>query len=174
MWTKINQWLLRERYWWKVVNEKPPNSRGVLRRKPTPYDWGLKGQRSRDFEGCFDESWLKITCSYMQSRAVSCIAAEDVECKSYPNLSKNTIKFKRGSVCFSSFASAVGWLSLLLFERLCELNCRSSHWWCSVDSRKSRGWLIEMIFVEQVDNFSAVLDRWSWLPGIFFLWISFP
>ena len=51
-----------------------------------------------------------------------CNAAKDVECESYPNLSKNTIKIKRSSF-FRFFISAIGWLSLLLFERLHGFDC---------------------------------------------------
>ena len=98
-------------------------------------------------------------CNHMQSRAVMCSAAKDVECVRYPNSSKNTIKIKCSSVLFNSFVSAVGWLSSLLFERLRGLDCWSSHRWYGVDSRRSRGWLLRMIFVEQADKLSKVLDR---------------
>ena len=33
-----------------------------------------------------------VTCSHVQSRAVTCSVAKDVECVRYPNLTKNTIK----------------------------------------------------------------------------------
>ena len=98
-------------------------------------------------------------CSHVQSRAVTCSVAEDVECVRYPNLSKNTIKIKHSSVLFSSFISAVGWLSSLLFERSSRLDCRSSHGCCGVNSRKSCARLIRMVFVEQADELSEVLDR---------------
>ena len=100
-----------------------------------------------------------VTCSHVQSRAVTYSAAEDVECVRYPNLSKNTIKIKRSSVFFSSFVGAVGWSSSLLFGRLHGLDCRSSHWWYGVDSKRSCGWLVRMIFVERADELSEVLDR---------------
>ena len=95
----------------------------------------------------------------MQSRAVTCSAAEDVECVRYPNSSKNTIKIKRSSVLFSSFVSAVGWSSSLSFGRYSRLDYRSSHRWCGVDSRKSRGWLVRVVLVERADELPEVLDR---------------
>ena len=102
---------------------------------------------------------MEVTCSHVQSRAVTCIVAEDVKRASYPNSSKNTIKFKRSSVCFSSFVNAIGWSSSLLFGRSSRLDCRSSHWWCGVDSRRSRGRLVRMVLVEHADELSEVLDR---------------
>ena len=95
----------------------------------------------------------------MQSHALTCSAAEDVECVRYPNSSKNTIKIKRSSVLFSLFVSAIGWLSSLLFRRSSRLNCRSSHRGCGVDSRRSRGRLVRMVLVERADELSEVLDR---------------
>ena len=167
--TRINQWLLKERYWWKIVDEKSPDPGGVLGEKPTPYDWDFKSRGSRDFEGSFNEGWMEVTYSHVQSHAVTCIAAGDFERGSYPNSSKNTIKFKCSSVCLNSFVSAIGWLSLLLFRRSSRLYCWSSHQWCGVNSRRSRSWLVRMIFVKQANEFSEVLDCWSWLPGILFL-----
>ena len=159
---------------WKVVDEKLPDPLRVLRRKPMPYDWGLKGSESwfrhetwKSKGRSLDEGWLKVTCSHVQ-------CGWGCQIWIYPNLSKNTIKIKRSSVFFSSFVSAVGWLSSLLFERLRWLDCQSSRWWCCIDNRRSRGWLIRMIFVERADELFEVLDRWSWLPGILFFWISFP
>ena len=118
---------------------------------------------------CFDESRLEVTCSHVQSRAVmcshvqsravTCSAAEDVNRVSYPNSSKNTIKIKRSSVLLSSFVSAVGWSSSLSFERLSGRDCRSSHRWCGVDSRKSRGRLVRVVLVERADELPEVLDR---------------
>ena len=70
----------------------------------------------------------------MQSRAVTCIAAEDIECRSYPNLSKNTIRFKRSLDSFSLFVNAIGWSYVLLFGRSSRLDCRFSHWWCNINS----------------------------------------
>ena len=99
-----------------------------------------------------------VTCSHMQSRVVTCSAAEDVKCVRYPNLSKNTIKIKRSSVLFSSCVSVVGWSSLLLFRRSSRLDCRSSHQGCGVDSRRSRDWLVKRVRVEQADELSEVLD----------------
>ena len=159
----INQWLLKERYWWKVVDEKPPDPRGVLGGKPTPYDWGLQGRGSMFWwrsAGSHVQS-RAVTCSHVQSRAVTCSAAEDVERVSYPNSSKNTIKIKRSSVLLSLFVSAVGWSSSLSFERLSGRDCRSSHWWRGVDSKRSRGRLVRMVLVGQADELSKVLDRWS-------------
>ena len=173
-WTRINWWLLEEKYWWKVVNEKPLDPRGVLGGKLMPYDWGLKSWGSRDFERSFDEGWMEVMCSYVQSHAVTCIAAENIKRGSYPNLFKNMIKFKRSSVRFSLFVSAVGWSSLSLFGRSSQFDCWSSHRWCGVNSRWSYGWLVRIVFVEWADKLSKVLDYWSWLPGILFLWISFP
>ena len=95
----------------------------------------------------------------MQSRAVTCSAAEDVGCVRYLNLSKNTIKIKRSSVLFSSFVSAVGWLSSLSFGRSSRLDCRSSHRWCGVDSRRSRCRLVRVVLVERADELPEVLDR---------------
>ena len=43
-----------------------------------------------------------------KSRVVMCNAAENVEHESYPNLSKNMMKFKRSLVLFSLFVSAIG------------------------------------------------------------------
>ena len=94
----------------------------------------------------------------MQSRAVTCNAAGDVERGSYPHLSKNTIKIKRNLVLFSSFGSAVCWSSLLMFGRPSRLDCRSGHRWCGVDSRRSRDRLIRMVLVERADELSEVLD----------------
>ena len=70
---------------------------------------------------------LRLARSYVQSRAVTCNAGEDVEHRNYPNLFKNTIKIKCSSVFFSLFVSAIGWLSSLLFGRLSELDCQFSH-----------------------------------------------
>ena len=94
-----------------------------------------------------------------RSLTVTCSAAEDVERGSYPNSSKNTIKIKRSSVLFSSFVSAIGWSSSLSFGRSSRLDCRSSHRWCGVDSRRSRGRLVRVVFVERADELSEVLDR---------------
>ena len=96
---------------------------------------------------------------HVQSCAVTCSAAENVKSRKYPYLSKNTIKIKCSSVLFSLFVSVIGWLSSLLFERLRRLDCRFSHWWYGVDSRGSRGWLVRMLFVEQADELSELLDR---------------
>ena len=101
------------------------------------------------------ENLMKVS---WRSCAVTCNAAEDVEYGSYLNSSKNTIKFKRSSVLFSLFISAVGWLSFLSFERLSGLDCWSSHWWCDVNGRRSRGRLVRMIFLEQADELSEVLN----------------
>ena len=68
----------------------------------------------------------RLAGSYVQSCIVMCNVAEDVECGSYPNLSKNMIKIKH-SLILSSFISVVGWSSLFLFNRLSGLNCQSSH-----------------------------------------------
>ena len=61
----------------KVVDIKPPDPRGVLGGKPMLYDWGLKGRGSRFRHETWksksrnlDESWLKLTCHHMQSRAM--------------------------------------------------------------------------------------------------------
>ena len=121
----------------------------------------------------FDEGRLEVTYSHVQLCAVTCSTAKDVEHASYPNLSKNTIKIKRSSFFLSLFVNAVGWSSLLLFEKLSGLDCRSSHWWRNVNSRRIHGQLVRMVLVEQADELSEMLDRWSWLPGILFLWISF-
>ena len=94
-----------------------------------------------------------------KSRVVTCIVAEDVERGSYPNLSKNTIKFKCSSVLFSSFVSAVGWSSSLSFGRSSWLDCRSSHRWYSVNSRRSRCRLVRVVLVERADELPEVLDR---------------
>ena len=93
-----------------------------------------------------------------KSRAVTCSAAENIERVSYPNSSKNTIKIKHSSVLLSLFVSAVGWSSSFLFERLIGRDCWSSHWWRSVDSKRSRGWLVRMVFVERADELSEMLD----------------
>ena len=171
----------RERYWWKVVDEKHPDPGGVLGRKPTPYDWGLQGQGSqfryetwKSKSRYFDEGQLEVTCSHVQSCAVMCCAAEDIVCVRYLNSSKNTIKIKHSSVVFSSFVIAIGWSSLLLFGRSSRLDYQSSHWYCGVNSRRSRSWHVRMVLVEQANELSEVLDRWSWLPSILFFWISFP
>ena len=50
----------------------------------------------------------------------------------------------------------------------------SGYWWRGIDGRKSRCWLVKMVLIEQANELSKVLDRWGWLPGIFFLWIPFP
>ena len=107
----------------------------------------------------FDEGRLEVTCIHVQSHAITCSTAEDVECVRYLNLSKNTIKIKRSSVFFSLFVSVVGWSSLLSFGRFSRLDSRSSHRWCGVNSRKSCGRLVRMILVEQVDELPKVLDR---------------
>ena len=125
---RITWWLLREKYWWKVVDEKPPDSREVLERKLTSYDWGLKG-RGRRFRHetwkskgrCLDEGWLEVMCSHAQCGCRCWVW-------SYPNLSNNTIKIKRSLVLFGSFVSAIGWSSSLFFRRLSGLDYRSSHW----------------------------------------------
>ena len=65
----------------------------------------------------------------------------------------------------------VCWLSSLLFGG--ELDCWSSHQYCGVDGKKSRWRLVRIVFVEQTDELSQVLDCWGWLLGIFFLWIPF-
>ena len=31
-----------------------------------------------------------------------------------------------------------------------------------------------MVFVQQANEFSEMLDRWGWLSGILFLWIFIP
>ena len=85
--------------------------------------------------------------------------AEDVKYVRYPNLSKNTIKIKRSSILLSLFVSTISSSFLLLFESSNRLNCRSSYWWCDVNSRKSRGRLVKMILVEQSDELPEVLDR---------------
>ena len=107
---------------------------------------------------CFDEGRLEVMCSYVQSRVVTCSATEDVECVRYQNLSKNTIKIKRSSVFFSLFVSTIGWSSSLSFGRSSRLDCRSSHWWCGINSRRSRGRLVKMVLVERADELSEVLD----------------
>ena len=145
-----NWWLLRERYWREGRWWKTSWPRGSSRRKT-------------------DALWLRLTRSRIdvlmkvgwKSRAVTCSAAEDVECVRYPNSSKNTIKIKRSSVLFSSFVSAVGWSSLLSFGRPSRLDCRSGHRWCVVNSRRSRGRLVRMVLVEWADELSEVLDCWS-------------
>ena len=124
-----------------------------------------KEWRSQEVEGLTEIVGWK-------SRAVTYNTAKDVRFGSYPNSSKNTIKLKRSSL-FSLFVSIVGWLSSISFERLRELDCWSSHRCCSVNSRRSHGWLVRMIFIKQADKLFEVLDRWSWLLGIFFLRISF-
>ena len=154
-----NRWLVKER---KVVNKKPPDLRQVLEG-----NWSLMTERWRSQE----VEVLTETVGWT-SRAVTCNAAKDVELRSYLNPPKNMIKIKHSSL-FSSFVGTVGWASSFLFERLCKLDCWSSHQWCSVNSRRSRGRLVKIIFVEQADKLSDVLDRWYWLSGIFFLRISF-
>ena len=134
----------------------------------------IEGCRSQEIEGWRSRKVEVLTKTIGKKlHAVTCNAAKDVRLGSYPNSSKNTMKIKRSSL-FSSFVSAVGWLSSLSFGRLRGLDCWSSHRWCSVNSRRSRGRLIRMILVERADKLSEVLDRWGWLPGIFFLRISFP
>ena len=107
-----------------------------------------------------------------KSCAVTCSAAEDVVYGRYPNSSKNTINIKRSLVFFSSFVSILGCSSLLLFRRLkgldCHSDCWSSHRWCDVNSGRSRSWLVRILLVKQANEFSKMLDRWSWLPGILF------
>ena len=177
--TQMGSWRRKLMIWWKVVHEKPLDLGGILGGKPTPYDWGIKGWGSR----ARYETWKSKGRSFdevvgWKSHAVTCNAAEDVKCRSYPNLSKNTIKFKCSSVFFSSFVSAISWPSSLLFKRLSGLDCRFdcwfSHRWCGVDSKRSCSQLVRMIFMERAVELSEMLNRWSWLPGILFLWISFP
>ena len=83
---------------------------------------------------------------------------KDIRLGSYLNSSKNMIKIKRSSL-FSSFVGAVGWSSLLLFGRLRGLDYWSSHRWYSVNNQRSRGRLIRMIFVEEADKLSELLDH---------------
>ena len=124
--------------------------------------------KSQKVEVLILNSRLEVMCSYVQSRAVTCNAAEDVERGGYPNLSKNTIKIKCSSVLFNSFINTIGWSSSLLFSRLSRLDCWSSPRWYSVNSRWSRCWLVKMILVKQVHKLPKVLNCWSWLSGIFF------
>ena len=67
--------------------------------------------------------------------------------------------------------SASCWSPLLSFGG--ELDCWSSHWWRSVDSRRSHCRLVKVVLMERADELSKVLDCWGWLPDIFFLQISF-
>ena len=69
----------------------------------------------------------QLAGNHVKSRAIMYNAAKDVERGSYPNLSKNIIKFKRNSV-FSSFVGAIGWLSLLFFGRLNRFDYQSDYW----------------------------------------------
>ena len=82
---------------------------------------------SRKVEVLMKVDWklYAVTCSHVQLRAVMFNIAENVECGSYPNLSKNPIKFKRSSVFSSLFVSIISWSSLLLFGKLSKLDCRS-------------------------------------------------
>ena len=84
---------------------------------------------------------------------------EDVKCGSYPNLSKNTIKFKCSSILFSLFVSAVGLLFSLSFGRPSGCDYRSSHWCRDVNSRRSRSRLLKKVLVKQADELSEVLDH---------------
>ena len=40
-----------------------------------------------------------------------------------------------------------------------KLDYWSSHWWCGVDSKKCRYWLVRVVLVEQADELSKILDR---------------
>ena len=80
--------------WRKVVDKKPPDSEEVLRKKLIPYDWGLKKIR-KSKDRSFD---LRLAGSHVESCAVTCNAAEDIECGSYSNSFKNIIKIKRSSI----------------------------------------------------------------------------
>ena len=83
------------------------------------------------------------------------------------------------SLCFArlarlgTFCSVCCQLSSFLLEKLGGLDCWPSHWWCSVNCRRSRHQLVKVVFVERADKFSKVLDRWGWLPGVLFLWVFF-
>ena len=74
---------------------------------------------------------------------------------------------------FGMFLSMSCWLSPFLLQRLSGLDCWSSHWWYGINSRRSHSRLVRMVFVEQVDRLSKVLDRWGWLLNVFFFQISF-
>ena len=164
-----NQWLLKEGRSlmknllnrWQETEEE--NRRLIIEGWRS---WEVKGWKSREVEVLTETVGWK-------SREVTCNAVKDVGLGSYPNSSKNMIKIKRSSL-FNSFVSAVGWSSSFSFGRLCRLDCWSSHRWCSVNSRRSCGRLVRIIFVERADEFSEVLDCWDWLASIFFLRISFP
>lgn len=58
----------------------------------------------------------------MHPRIVTCNTVEDIECKSYPNLSQNTVKIKYSSVLFSLFIGVISLLFSLLFGKCGELN----------------------------------------------------
>ena len=171
------------RYWWKGYQWKTSWPRKSFRRK-TDTLWlrleGLEGQvRHKTWKSksrSFDEGRLEVTCSHVQSCTVMCSHVQcGWECQvwDYPNSSKNTIKFKRSLVLLRSFVNVIGWLSSLSFGRPNRLDYWSSHWWCDVNSKRSRDRLVRMVFVERVDELYKMLDSWSWLPGILFLWISF-
>ena len=74
---------------------------------------------------------------------------------------------------FGALLSASCWSSLFLLQRLSRLDGWSNYWWCSVDSRRSCCQLVRIVLVEQADELFKVLDHWGYLPGDFFLWISF-
>ena len=127
--------------------------------KAKEFDSGMRLE-SRKVDVLMKVGWKSraVMYSHVHLCVVTCSAAENVECGRHPNLSKNTIKIKRSSVFFSSFVSAVGWSSSLSFGRSSRLDCRSSHRGCGVDSRRSRGRLVRMVFVERADELSEVLD----------------
>ena len=59
----------------------------------------------------------------------------------------------------SALFSAFCWLPSFLLERLGGFNYWPSHRWCGVNCRRSRRWLVGVIFVERADELSKVLDR---------------
>ena len=60
---------------------------------------------------------------------------------------------------FDAFLSESCRLPSLLFKRFGGPGCWFSHQWCGVDGRKSCCRLVRMVFVEQADELSKVLDR---------------
>lgn len=115
----------------------------------------------------------QLAKSHIPSYAVIWNLIEDIKCGSHPNLFTNMIKIKCSSVFLSLFVSVVSWLSLLLFDRLGELDSQFNHRWCIVNSWRRYYWFVLIVLIKQGDKLLEVLNRWSWLPSIFFLWISF-
>ena len=72
------------------------------------------------------------------------------------------------TLCSASFC----WSSLLLFGRLCGLDCWSSHGWNGVQRCWCYCQLLWMIFVESTDHLPEMHDYQRRFLGIFFFWVT--